>query len=219
MNFIWLRKKKKEYPVFWQEYLDGFTNQTQKGILNTRFIAFDTETTGFDTQNDRILSIGAVSLTNKSIHINENFEIYIKQDIFKAETVKIHGIMKNSDLPKVTEIEAIKKFIVYIKNDVLIAHHASFDYAMMNQMLLRNGLSKLKNKCIDTGVLYKKSQHIIYQNNNKNYSLDELCEELIIRKTDRHTATGDALITAFAFLKICSRLNKTNKFKWKTLLK
>lgn len=182
MNFNWFQKQKKNYPAFWQEYLDSFTDET-------RFIAFDTETTGFDQHNDRILSIGAVSLHNKSIHIADNFEIYISQDIFKAETVKIHGIMKNNTLPKVTELEAIKEFIAYIKNDILIAHHASFDFAMVNQMLLRNGLGKLKNKYIDTGVLYKKSQHIIYQDNLKNYSLDELCEKLIIPKTDRHTAS------------------------------
>ena len=218
MNVNWFQKKKKEYPTFWQEYLDSFKNQTKEPILNTRFIAFDTETTGFDQENDRVLSIGAVSLSNKSIHIAENFEIYIEQEVFKAETVKIHGIMKKNSFEKVTEMEALKRFIGYIKNDILIAHHASFDYAMVNQMLLRHGLGTLKNKCIDTGILYKKSQHIIYQNNIKNYSLDELCEELIVPKTDRHTASGDALITAFVFLKICSRLNKTNKFKWKNLL-
>ncbi len=219
MKFNWFKKTQKNYPAFWQEYLDSFTNEAEDTIENTRFVAFDTETTGFDKKKDRVLSIGAVSLKNKTIHVKDSFELYIKQDIFKADTVKIHGLMKKGSLTKVEELEAIKQFITYIKNDILIAHHAFFDYSMVNEMLLRHGLGKLKNKFIDTGVLYKKSKHIIYQDNLKNYSLDELCKELNVPKTDRHTATGDALITAMIFLKITSRLIKTNNLGWGYLLK
>lgn len=219
MIFDRFYKKKKDYPKFWQDYLDAFNIKTKESISKTRFIAFDTETTGFDKDSDRVLSIGAVSIENKTVQVSNSFEIYIKQDIFKAETVKIHGIMKTGSLSKIEELNAIKQFIGYIKNDVLIAHHAYFDYTMVNKMLLRHGLGKLQNRFIDTGVLYKKSKHIIYQDNLKNYSLDDLCEELNIPKVDRHTASGDALITAFAFLKICTRLNKNGKLDWKTLLK
>jgi len=144
MIFRRFNKNKKNYSKFWQDYLDAFNIKPKEDILNIRFIAFDTETTGFDKDKDRILSIGAVSLQNKTVHVTNNFEIYIKQDIFKAETVKIHGIMKTGSLTKVEEFEAIKQFIAYIKNDILIAHHAYFDYTMVNKMLLRHGLSKLK---------------------------------------------------------------------------
>ena len=44
-----------------------------------------------------------------------------------------------------------------------------------------------------------------------------LCEELKIQKIDRHTAIGDALITAIAFQKIVGRLNKKNMMKLKKL--
>ncbi|GAA4237724.1 3'-5' exonuclease [Postechiella marina] len=219
MKFNWFRKKKKNYPDFWLDYLACFENETKNTIEASRFIAFDTETTGFDKKLDRILSIGAVSLTNKTIHVNKSFELYIKQDVFKAETVKIHGLMKTGSLKKVEELEAIKLFLNYIKNDVLIAHHAMFDYNMVNAMLQRHGLGKLKNKFIDTGYLYKKSKHIIYQENLKNYSLDELCKELNVNMVDRHTASGDALITAMVFLKISSRLSKKNELSWNYLMK
>lgn len=219
MKLSWFQRKKKHYPSFWLDYINRFESKINTPIENARFIAFDTETTGFNKKLDRILSIGAVSLLNKTIHVNASFELYIKQDVFKAETVKIHGIMKNGTLKKVDELEAIKLFLDYIKDSVLIAHHALFDFNMVNEMLLRHGLGKLKNKCIDTGRLYKKSKHIIYQDNLKNYALDDLCEELNIPKVDRHTASGDALITAIAFLKISSRLKKKNDFSWAYLLK
>lgn len=219
MKLHWFRKKKKNYPDFWVDYVKRFENENKAPIAQTRFIAFDTETTGFDKKRDRVLSIGAVALSNKTIQVNASFELYIKQDIFKAETVKIHGIMKNGSLKKVEELEAIKLFLEYIKNDVLIAHHAIFDFNMVNEMLLRHGLGKLKNKFIDTGHLYKKSKHIIYHDHLKHYTLDELCDELNVAKVDRHTASGDALITAMVFLKISSRLKKKNDFTWDYLMK
>tara|TARA_R110002049_G_scaffold309155_2_gene517732 strand:+ start:12634 stop:13299 length:666 start_codon:yes stop_codon:yes gene_type:complete len=220
MIFNWFSNKHKNAPEFWKKYLDDFENSKKADIQSARFVAFDTETTGFDSETDRILSIGAVTIQNKMISVGSNFEIYIDQEIFKADTVKIHGILKKGHLKKISELEAIEAFLEYIKTDVLIAHHARFDYRMINSMLLRHGLGKLKNKFIDTAVLYKKSKHIIYQESLKNYSLDELAKELNVPLIDRHTASGDALITAIVFLKTLSRLkNNKSNLEWDYLLK
>jgi len=221
MKLNWFHKKNnKDQPDFWKAYVDGFEKKQKKEIHETRFVAFDTETTGFNKKEDRVLSIGAVSIKNKSIQVNNNFEIYIKQEVFNPETVKIHGILKTGDLEKISELDAIKAFLGYIKNDILIAHHAGFDYGMVNQMLLRHGLGKLKNDFIDTGVLFSKSKHIIYHENLKDhYTLDDLCKELNVSMADRHTASGDALITALVFLKTISRLDKRKVLKWDYLMK
>jgi len=219
MKWHWFSKKKTNYPDFYLEYLEEFKKKPQLNITDTRFVAFDTETTGFNIKEDRVLSIGAVSLKGKSIPVSNSFELYIHQDIFKSETVKIHGLRKNGDYQKVSELEAIKAFLEYIKDSILIAHHAGFDKNMMNEMMLRHGLGKLKNKFIDTGVLFKKSKHKIYQDTlQKHYSLDDLCKELNVPKVDRHTASGDALITAMIFLKTLARLDKRKHLKWGYLL-
>ena len=217
----WFKKKyRDDHPDFWKAYVDSFEKKPKKDIYQTRFVAFDTETTGFNKKKDRILSIGAVSIINKTIQVNNSFEIYLKQDVFNPETVKIHGILKTGDLHKVSEMEAIKAFLNYIKNDVLVAHHAGFDYGMVNEMLLRHGLGRLKNEFVDTDFLFSKSKHIIYRENLKDhYSLDDLCKELNVSTSDRHTASGDALITAFIFLKILSRLDKRKVLKWDYLMK
>ncbi|OBQ52787.1 3'-5' exonuclease [Tamlana sp. s12] len=216
--FKWFSEKKKDYPDFWLDYLDEFKDKVNADISNTRFIAFDTETTGFDYTEDRVLSIGAVSFINKKIDVNQSLELYIKQDVFKAESVKIHGILKNSKVDKLTELEAIKAFLAYIKSDILIAHHADFDRNMINKILERHGLGQLKNKFIDTGALYNKSVHVIYRDEQKPHSLDELAKELNVPLVDRHTATGDALITALVFLKTLARLDKRKHLNWGYLM-
>jgi len=105
---------------------------------------------------------------------------------------------------KFPEQEAIEQFIEFIGNAVLVAHHAAFDIEMINVGLKRMNLPKLKNKSIDTGILYKKLEG----KKDNHYNLDVLCETFNIPKHDRHTASGDAFITALLFLKIISKLKK-----------
>ena len=210
-------KKNKNRPEFWKEYLESFKTSISQSRENVRFVVLDTETTGFSKQEDRILSIGCVSLINNKINVNNNFEVYLNQTVFKIDTVKIHGLLKGGKMNKIDELEALKQFLSYIKGDVLVAHHANFDIGMIDEALIRNGLGKLRNKYLDTGTIYKKSKHLIYQDHTKNYSLDELCEELKVEKTDRHTAIGDALITAIIFQKTLSRIFLNKEFNLKKL--
>jgi len=208
------KKKPKNLPKFWQDYEAKFKEKLPEKIEAICFIAFDTETTGFDLKKDRILCIGAVTIKNNTIDVSRGFEEYIVQDTFNPETVKIHGIIQHERLETLTEEEAVKAFLKYIGNSVLVAHHAGFDIGMMNAALHRMGLPKLKNKVLDTVNLYRGTLIISNLiNRDKTYSLDEIAETYSIEIKDRHTAAGDAFITAIAFLKILGKLNAGNKLK------
>lgn len=198
----WLKHNK--YPEYWKNYSKLFTTRAKKTLETTRFVVFDTETTGLNLNEDRILSIGAISLMGNTIDVAHSFEVYIKQELFNAETVEIHGILKSGNIKKIEEQKAIIKFLDYIKNSVLVAHHTAFDVTMFNQCLKRMGLPKLKNKTLDTGHLFKKTNKC--KNIDKHYSLDDLTDIFNIKKHDRHTASGDAYITGLLFLKIISTL-------------
>ncbi|MFC2110181.1 PolC-type DNA polymerase III [Bacteroidota bacterium] len=218
MKSIFSKLFKKEYPDYWKTYCSLFKRKKKQSIKETRFVVFDTETTGFDYKHDRMLCIGATVVSDDRILVNDGFEVYLKQDIFNPKTVSIHGIIKNEKLTTFEENEALLKFIEYIKDSVLVAHHAGFDINMVNAALKRHGLNKLKNKVLDTGILFKRSKHIVnIIDPNKNYSLDEICQELKISVKDRHTAAGDAFITAIAFMKIMAKLNKNDKMNFKDL--
>jgi DNA polymerase-3 subunit epsilon len=207
--------KHKNYPDFWKEYIKLFKQKTPKTIKDTRFVVLDTETTGLDIKNDRILSIGCIAIFNGIIDVSDCFEIYLKQDEFKAETVEIHGILKEGNLEKASEKQALKHFIKYIGNSVLVAHHAAFDIEVINSALKRMSLPKIKNKHIDTGILYKKLDGKI----NDHFNLDYLCNEFKIPMHDRHTASGDAFITALLFLKIVSQLKQERTLHYSDLFR
>jgi len=211
--FSWL--KYKNHPVFWKTYLKTFKLKQPKSIETTRFVVFDTETTGLNTDSDKIISIGAVSILNNTIEVADSIELYLKQDDYHAETVEMHGILKDGNLLKFSEDEAIEQFIVFIGNSVLVAHHAAFDIEMINAALKKVNLPKLKNKSIDTGILYKKLEG----KKDSHFNLDILCDEFNIPKNDRHTASGDAFMTAILFLKIISKLKQERTVHYSDLFR
>lgn len=220
LKFLFKNKNTHDIPDFFKEYLHAIENRDKISIDTTRFVAFDTETTGLDVRKDRILSIGAIGITANSINVADSLERYVNQERFNEQTVAIHGILKEGKYERISEEEAIKQFIDYIGNSVLIGHHVGFDIAIVNYALKRMGLPKLKNKAFDTGVLYKKTIHKVnILSPDKSYSLDELCKELKIPRADRHKAAGDAFITALAFIKIISRLKKNKPVTLRSILK
>ena len=214
-NLFKNKNEREDLPIFWQNYAQSFDEKIPEKLSEVRFVVFDTETTGFNFNDDRILSIGAVRIENQSIEISDNFEVFLNQTKFNPETVKIHGIIQNERFEKISEFDALKKFLSYIQNSVLVAHHAGFDIKMVNKALNRNNLPKLKNKVLDTAVLYKKTRIMTnFIDRDKVYSLDEISEAYNIDLIDRHTASGDAYITALIFMKLLSRLkNPDNKLK------
>ncbi|MDN3594625.1 3'-5' exonuclease [Zunongwangia endophytica] len=214
----WFKKDESDLPEFWQKYSAKFNiDQKEQLITDTTFVVLDTETTGFDQEKDRILSIGCVKVHNNKLLVSNSFEVYLKQEAFNPDTVEIHGLIKHERFDTFTEEKALQLLLKYLGNSVLVAHHAGFDVNMLNAALKRNQLPKLKNRVLDTGVLYRKTRIISnFIDQHKNYSLDEIALAYNIDLKDRHTAIGDAFITAIAFLKILGRLKRK---KLKELLK
>jgi len=203
---------------FWKKEDNLFDENIS--IEETRFVVLDTETTGFDYDNDRILCIGALVLQNNMISIQDSFEVYIQQDHYDKSTAQIHGILKDFVLKRPNELEALQQFLTYLGDSIIIAHHTIFDVTMINKALERNGLAPLTNKTLDTAHLYKKTlikSHLFERKDH--YTLDDLADKFDISKKDRHTALGDAYITAIAFLKIVKKLKEKKEINFNQIFK
>ncbi len=189
----WFKKDESHLPEYWQKYSAKFDkNQLEQLVTETTFVVLDTETTGFDQEKDRILSIGCVKVKDNKLLVANSFEIYLKQEKFNPDTVEIHGLIKHERFETFTEEKALQLFLKYIGDSILVAHHAGFDINMINAAMKRNHLPKLKN----------------FIDQHKSYTLDEVALAYNIDLKDRHTAIGDAFITAIAFLKILGRLKR-----------
>ncbi|WP_411030418.1 PolC-type DNA polymerase III [Spongiimicrobium sp. 3-5] len=214
------KNNKTSLPDFWRQYIGSFKEKPTTDVDQLTFVVLDTETTGFDYKQDRILSIGALKLRNNNMAINESLEVYVDQEYYNAETAEIHGILKKGKMKKVSEEEALEILLLYLGNAVIVAHHAQFDINMLNKALNRHQLPKLMNQVLDTSHLYKKT--LLKSNlleKKEHYTLDELAEKFDISKADRHTAMGDAYITSIIFLKVLSKLKDKREIDLKYLLK
>ena len=167
----------KDKPRFWQEYLSSF-----KSSASPYFVAFDCET------------IGAVRFTADRILVHQSIELMVYQKDVDEKAVKIHGILPSTtDNAERSERQALAQFLAFIGNSPLVGHHIRFDVAMIDQALKRLGLGKLKNKLHDTNLIFKQQQHYPVE---QNISLDELCAHFHLKAENRHTALGDAYLTA-----------------------
>ena len=199
MEWNWFKKIVKEKPKFWETYLTHFEAKER----SNRYVVFDCESTGLDYKKDRILSIGAVSVVDNKIEVSDYLEVFLIQDVFKPESVPIHGIVRDGNEDKIVEAEAIIRFLSFIKDATLVGHHVDFDIELINEALKRLDLGKLKNEFMGTDAMYQKLKNLPFE---EHHSLDELCDIFKIRKSDRHTASGDAFITALLFLKLKKKL-------------
>jgi DNA polymerase-3 subunit epsilon len=205
---------------FWGNSEKSLDDEITGEIDTTRFVVLDTETTGFDYEKDRILCIGAIVLQNYRIPIQESLEVYIQQEHYNQSTAQIHGILRASVLDRPNELEALQQLLPFLGDSIIVAHHTFFDITMINTALERNGLPKLTNKTLDTAKLYKKTllnSPLLVRKDN--YSLDDLADKFDISKKDRHTAMGDAYITAIAFLKILKKMREKKEITLKELFK
>lgn len=97
-----------------------------------RQIVLDTETTGLDSAQDRIIEIGCVELVNRRLTGN-NYHQYINplQSISQG-AIDVHGITNEflSDKPVFSDI--FYPFLDYVRGAELIIHNASFDIGFLN---------------------------------------------------------------------------------------
>ena len=107
-----------------------------------RKLILDTETTGLDFDNDRIIEIGIVELIDNVLTQNY-FHEYINpgMDIIIAQ--KIHGITNEFLINKPTFNKVAQKFLNFIKDDIIVIHNAEFDTNFINKELQNCGFNSI----------------------------------------------------------------------------
>ncbi|MEM9258293.1 MAG: 3'-5' exonuclease [Bacteroidota bacterium] len=204
------------WPEWYQSYFSTFDQFSAKGhpVEALNIIVIDAETTGLDVAKDRLLSLGGLRVQGNTIHLQEQFEAYCPTplDHYNAEAVAIHGIIPNSERYTYSnEADMLAQFLGFLEDQVIVGHHIGFDVEMINRALGRLGAGKLKNRVIDTAVLAERLQPTGYWTTPDQFSLDKLVRRYKIPLSDRHTALGDAFITAVLWLKLVSRLQERAK--------
>ncbi|MEO1172221.1 MAG: 3'-5' exonuclease, partial [Myxococcota bacterium] len=169
----------------------------QTPLDQVRFVVLDTEATGLDTANDRVLTIAAVAVVDGALRSDDSLELTIARDRVGREAAPIHGMVSEDLAEGVDEAEATGQFVEFLGNDILVAHHAGFDRGILSSACQRMGGPPLLNLVLDTESLSRRVElGPVQPETNLRFSLDAVAERFSLETDARHTAAGDALLTA-----------------------
>lgn len=168
--------------------------------MAVREIIFDTETTGLDAREDRIIEIGGIELvdhfpTGRTIHL------YVNADGRKVhpDALAVHGITDEflSDKPKFADV--VEEILDFFGDGQWIAHNATFDMGFINAELARLDLPAIvPARVVDTLAIARR-KHPMGPN-----SLDALCRRYGIDNSHRlkHGALLDSELLAEVYIEL-----------------
>lgn len=190
-----------DFDLFAKRKSDARLNEMPlKDIVYT---VFDTETTGLDTKNDEIISLGAVRIVNGRVLNTEKFDQLINPNMaIPLESEKIHGINDEMVKAKPDIKEVLPLFYKFCEDTVLVAHNAAFDMKMFSR---KEAETKIK---FDAPVLDTLLLALIVYPMVEKHNMVEIARFAGIDIVGRHTALGDASATAQIFLKLIPLLAK-----------
>ncbi len=167
-------------------------------LAELSYTVFDTETTGMDpSAGDEIIQIGATRIVNGRLLRHEGFEQLVDpQRPISAASIPIHGIQPSMVAGQPTIDRVLPAFHAFAQDTVLVAHNAAFDMRFLQLKEAATGV------CFDQPVLDTLLLSALVHPDQESHALDAIAQRLGITVVGRHTAMGDACVTAEVFLKM-----------------
>ena len=195
----------KELP-FIHRYRECFgkTWSDETPIDMVRFVVLDCETTGLNPLADRIITIGAVAVQDGEILLQDSFEALLKV-ARNTSSVTVHGVTRDESRGGMEEPQALELFLDYLKDGVIVGHHIGHDITSLDVACERHWGFQLSNRWLDTMYLalhMQQSGAFPNRPHVEQFTLDALCEMFGVAPHGRHTASGDAFLTAQVFLRL-----------------
>lgn len=165
-----------------------------------REIVFDTETTGLDSTEDRVIELGGVELEGH-VPTGRTFHCYINAGgrPVHPDAERIHGITDAflADKPRFDAIA--QEWVSFVGDARLVAHNAPFDVGFMNAEFARLNLPTIPQMRVrDTLSLARQKFP------NANNTLDGLCKRFGVDNSNRekHGALLDSELLAEVYIEL-----------------
>ena len=189
---------------------DLFQTSSESSALDDRplselaYTVFDTETTGLNpSEGDEIIQIGAARIVNTRLLRQESFEQLIDPGrLIPAASIPIHGITQEMVKGQPNIEQVLPAFHAFAQDTVLVAHNAAFDMKFLQLLEGRTGIA-FHHPVLDTLLL-----SAVVHPNQESHRLEAIAERFNITVLGRHTALGDAIVTAEVWLRLIPLLQE-----------
>ena len=167
--------------------------------LDSKFVVFDIETTGFSAVNDRIIEIGAVKMEHGEIV--DRYSTFVNPERpIPFEIEKLTGIHDGMVVDAAVIDDILPEFLAFSEDCIMVAHNAEFDMSFIKENCRRMNIHR-EFTVVDTLAMARSMLPDL-----KNYKLDTVVEAVGGTLENHHRAVEDAESTADIFVKFVARL-------------
>ena len=161
-------------------------------LIALDLVVLDTETTGLSVAEDRIVQIGAVRIRGAEIREHEVLDLLVDPGLPIPEaSTRIHGI-RDADVTGAPDTSAaLAQLSGFIGDAVVAGHNLHFDLALIAREAARYGTGWTRPRLLDVALLAA-----ALMPGRVDHSIEALALSLGVEISGRHTALGDALVTA-----------------------
>lgn len=177
------------------------------------FAVLDLESTGFAPDRDEVIALavvpveGGTVLADRVRHHLVNPHREVPPEIETLTGITGEAVARAPDL-----FTVLRLVLPDLVGRVLVGHTLGFDLAFLNARLRKYCGMGLPNRCLDTRMLTE-----ILHPDWQSHTLDAVLDRYGILPTGRHTALGDALLTARLLLILLDELGERGVRDWKHL--
>jgi len=188
-----------DFDLFAQAQKTGAeASMLDRPLAELNYTVFDTETTGLQpSEGDEIIQIGATRIVAGKLRRQDCFEQLIDpQRPLSAAGIAIHGIQPQMLQGQPSMAAVLPVFHEFAQDTVLVAHNAAFDMRFLQLKEAATGI-RFEQPVLDTLLL-----SAVVHPQQASHRLEAIAERLGVAVLGRHTALGDAMVTAEVFQKL-----------------
>jgi DNA polymerase-3 subunit epsilon len=194
-------------PVVWDFRLldlDAAGPGARDDLRALAYTVLDTETTGLDPRGgDAVVSMGAVRVDRMRVREDDVFDRLVDPGRpIPAVATSVHGITDEMVAGRSAVTAVLADLARFAEDTVLVGHDIAFDLAFLRPAEAAAQVA-LPARVLDVLLL----SSVLHPADGETHSLDGLAARYGVPVLGRHTALGDALVTAEILVRMIDQLH------------
>ncbi|KAA2284708.1 exonuclease domain-containing protein [Arenimonas fontis] len=170
------------------------------------WVSLDLETTGLDPRHDAVLSLAAVPVRDDRVLLSQRFETLVHpQRGFDIASIRHHRLTPAEVAGAPPLREVLPHFLRWLGPRRLLGLNIGFDLAMLDPAVRLVTGFPLPNPSVDLARAYRPQARLARPEGVLDLSLEGIAADLGVPVLARHTALGDAVTVALAWLALRAR--------------